>query len=131
MTFDSNLAYNRIEAIMEEIIETQVPSTVVWQAWERFQAGQKGRSGAFKYKVLSVDPGKSFSILWKTLFVRLVFVHSVEPLPRGSLIRYQIQIRGIFSLPLKWLIGNKIRKNVSAMLRSFVRQLEESQRAPS
>ena len=110
---------------MEEIVETHVKPAVVWQAWERFQAGQKGKEGAFKYKVLEVDPGKSFSILWKSLFTRLIFTHHVEPTEKGSRIRYQIQIRGPFAFPLKFLIGKKIQRNIAALLKSFVKQLEE------
>ncbi|MBI3508422.1 MAG: hypothetical protein HY069_02140 [Chlamydiia bacterium] len=109
---------------MEEIIETKVSPQVVWQAWERFQQGEKGRAGAFKYRILQVEPGKSFSILWKTLFVRLIFTHRVELTPTGSKVGYEIQIKGLFAYPVRWLIGNKIRRNTAALLRSFVKQLE-------
>lgn len=112
--------------MMEESIETPVSPAVVWQAWERFQEGQKGKQGAFRYQILTVDPGKSFSILWKSLFARLVFTHRVEPSGSGSRISYHIQIRGPFAFPLKLLIGNKLKKNVSALLKSFVKQLEST-----
>jgi len=112
---------------MEEIIETNVSADVVWRAWERFQTNQKGKAGAFKYRVLDVQPGRSFSILWKTLFVRFIFTHRVEAIPRGSRISCGIEIRGLFAFPMRLLIGNKIRKNVAATLKSFVKQLENLQ----
>ena len=111
--------------IGQETIETFVSSKIVWQAWERFQSGEKGKAGVFKYKVLDVDPGKSFSILWKTLFARLIFTHLVESTGVGCRISYRIQIRGLFAYPIRFLIGKKLRSNVALLLKSFVRQLEE------
>lgn len=111
--------------IGQETIETRVSPQVVWQAWERFQTGEKGQSGSFKYKILNIEPGVSFSILWKTLFARLVFTHRVEGLEKGSKISYRIEIKGPFAYPLRFLIGKKLRKNVAALLKSFVQQLEE------
>jgi hypothetical protein len=117
---------------MEERIEARVPPQDVWQAWERahalhsekgIQEGQKGKN-KFRYKVLDVKHGESFSILWKTLFVRLIFSHSVKPIQRGSLISYRVQIKGIFAWPVRWLLGEKIRKNISHVLRAIVQELE-------
>lgn len=123
---------------MEEKIETRVSSERIWQAWEsahRHQGGGslvKGYTGTvngktgkgIRYEVLDVDPGKSFSIVWKTLFVRLVFSQSVAPVKRGSEIRYSIAIRGPFAIPIRWLLGNKIRYNISQALKAMVKQLE-------
>lgn len=111
--------------IGQETIETRVPSHIVWRAWERFQTGEKGKSGSFKYTVLAIDPGKSFSILWKTLFARLIFTHIVEPTGEGCRISYRIEVRGPFAYPIRLLIGKKLRKNVTALLKSFVSQLEQ------
>jgi hypothetical protein len=124
---------------MEEIVEARVPPSRVWEAWEKAHAvngsakiveGFKGKTQTegkkgFRYRVLNVDPGKSFSILWKTLFVRLLFHHSVHPTKRGSEIRYSFEIKGLFALPVRWLLGNKIRSNLSLVLKAIVRQLEE------
>lgn len=111
---------------MQENIETRVPPEIVWQAWERFQEGQKGKQGSYKYKILDVEPGKGFSILWKSLFVRMLFIHRVEPLFEGSRISYQIQIKGLFSPIVRFFMGAKIRKSVSFLLKSFVKQLEQN-----
>lgn len=117
---------------MEEMIEARVSPDQVWDAWERahslhgpqgIESGQKGKS-KFKYKILDVKKGESFSILWKTLFVRLVFNHSVKPTKRGSEIRYKVQIKGPFAWPVRWLLGNKIKQNISLVLKAIVRQLE-------
>ncbi len=117
---------------MEEMIEARVNPEEVWEAWEKahafhgqqgIEAGQKGKS-RFKYKIIDVKKGESFSILWKTLFVRLIFNHSVKPTRRGSEIRYQVQIKGLFAWPVRWLLGNKIKSNIALVLKAIVRQLE-------
>lgn len=117
---------------MEEMIEARVSPEEVWQAWEKAHAlhgqkgieeGQKGKS-KFKYKVLEVKKGESFSILWKTLFVRLVFTHRVKPTQRGSEICYAVKIKGPFAWPVRWLLGQKIKNNISYVLKAVVRELE-------
>lgn len=123
---------------MQHRIEAKVPPKKVWEAWERahqihgqkgIQAGQKGErktegKKGFQYQILDVLPGESFSILWKTLFVRLIFTHTVKPSLKGSEIRYQVQIRGPFAWPIRWLLGNKIRQNIAHVLQAIVKQLE-------
>ena len=82
--------------LMKEIIETRVPAETVWQAWAaahegrgqgKLAAGQSGKV-PFRYQVLEVDPGKSFSILWKAYLVRLIFRQSVSTTAKGSRICY-------------------------------------------
>lgn len=117
---------------------TRVSKDKVWNAWVTAHAahGQsdlvsgakgemkgKGKKG-IAYRILDVVPGKSFSILWKTLFVRLIFHYSVRPLDRGSEVRYDFCIKGIFAYPVRFLLENKIRKNLAAVLKAFVAQLE-------
>lgn len=127
---------------MEQIIEARVPPAKVWETWEkahaahgekRIEPGFKGRakSGAkkgFKYQILDVVPGKSFSILWKTLFVRLIFTHVVTPTKRGSEIRYSFQIKGLFAWPIRKLLGKKIQANLALVLKAIVKQLEDESR---
>jgi len=117
---------------MEEMIEAKVPPEAVWAMWEKAHAlhaqegcvtAEKGKK-KFKYKILNVQKGKSFSILWKTLFVRLLFSHSVEPIASGSTIRYKVQIKGLFAWPVRWLIGEKIRNNLAVVLKAIVKELE-------
>ena len=123
---------------MEEKIETRVPPERIWKAWEMAHAkqgggiietGQKGQSQAkngkgFTYEVFDVVKGERFSLVWKTLFVRLIFSHSVVPKKRGSEIRYTIAIRGLFAIPVRWILGNKIRYNISQVLKTMVKRLE-------
>lgn len=123
---------------MLQMIEAKVPPKKVWEAWERAHQmhGQKGiQSGVqgerktdgkkgFHYQILDVTPGESFSILWKTFFVRLVFTHTVKPSTKGSQISYQVQIRGPFAWPVRWILGNKIRQNIAHVLQAIVKQLE-------
>ena len=110
---------------MEEQIETRVAPEVVWKAWERVHSlhGQRAES-KIKYKILDVKNGESFSVLWKTLFVRLIFIHKVKPIPYGSVISYTVQIKGLFAWPVRFLIEGKIRKNIHLVLKAMVRELE-------
>ena len=117
---------------MEEMIEARVPPQAVWAMWEKAHAlygeegsvsGNKGKK-KFKYKILNVQKGECFSILWKTLFVRLIFNHSVKPIATGSEIRYKVQIKGLFAWPIRWLVGEKIKNNLAAVLKAIVRELE-------
>ncbi len=118
---------------MEEQIEASVLPSEVWRAWERAHAGQnqkglkegeKDRKGKFAYQILNVKEGESFSILWKSLFVRLIFTQSVKPTLKGSLISYQVQIKGPFAWAVRWLIGEKVRKSISSILKAIVKELE-------
>ena len=124
---------------MEEIIEARVLPERVWETWEKAHAahgqtkleeGIKGKTQldgkkGFRYRILDVVPGRSFSILWKTLFVRLIFHHAVRPTSRGCEIRYSFEIKGFFAWPVRRLLGNKIRSNLSLVLKSLARQLED------
>ena len=127
-----------VKGLMEEIIEVRVPPELVWQAWEKahalhkeggivpgVRAKTKGEgSKGFRYQILDVTPGISFSIRWKTLFVRLIFTHTVTPAPKGSEIRYGVKIRGFFAWPVRYFLGNKIRKNLSFVLKELGKRLE-------
>jgi hypothetical protein len=107
---------------MEETIEARVAPEKVWALWEK--KIEEPVTGKIRYKILNVQKGKSFSILWKTLFVRLIFTHSVKKAPLGSFIRYQVEIKGLFAMPVRFFLGEKIRQNLSLVLRSVVRDLE-------
>lgn len=117
---------------MEASIEASVTAEVVWRAWEKAHAlcanepiepGQRARSSGFKYKILDVVPGERFSILWKSLFVRMIFTHSVKAVKKGVEIRYTAEIKGLFAWPVRWMLENKIRKNLSFVLKEFAKQL--------
>lgn len=122
--------------MIESAIDTKVSQDAVWRAWKKahamdssFQPGRKGAlktegGGRFSYKILDIREGESFTILWKSLFVRLIFTHSVAAQPRGSKISYRIQIKGFFAWPVRYLLREKIRRNLNAILRSLVKELE-------
>ena len=128
---------------MQEV-ETTVAPEIVWSAWEkahathadggsftpnqRVKTAKEGAKG-FKYRILDVKQGESFSILWSSFFARLHFVHSVRPLPRGALIQVKFQIRGPFAWPLRWMLKKKIERNLALVLKTMARQLEEEARA--
>lgn len=123
--------------MIESIIQTKVNPQAVWQAWQKahamsadFVPGKKGslktgRSSQFHYQILSVREGESFSILWKSLFVRLLFTQEVTPhTERGSQIRYSVNISGFFAWPARFFLKNKIQRNLSLVLHSLVKELE-------
>jgi len=124
--------------VAKEIIEVRASPAAVWQLWERSHAkngqsqiekGQRAYARAegksqFKYEILDVIPQEKFSVLWKALFVRLIFVHEVKAIKKGSEICYQVEIRGLFSKLLGWMLGKKIRENIRLVLKSIVKQLE-------
>ncbi|HSX26692.1 MAG TPA: hypothetical protein VLE89_06770 [Chlamydiales bacterium] len=114
---------------MEETIEARVSPEEVWEVWEKAHALEGAGNGwqsknKFRYKILDVKKGESFSILWKTLFVRLLFTHLVKPTKRGSEIQYQVQIKGLFAWPVQWMLGPKIKRNIGYVLKAIVKELE-------
>jgi hypothetical protein len=123
---------------MKASLTTTVPPLRIWTAWqtahagageEPMHSGQKGVSkkpglSGFKYQVRQIKEGESFSILWKTFFVRLIFTYAVKPISRGSEVSCFVEVRGPFSWLVRWALGDKIRKNLSQALQAMVRQLE-------
>ncbi|MBU6384010.1 MAG: hypothetical protein KGQ49_05870 [Verrucomicrobia bacterium] len=111
---------------MEEQIEARATPAEVWKLWQRahpIESGQKGKD-KFRYQILDVKEGEAFSIVWKSLFVRLVFTHKVQPTEKGSMISYHVQIKGPFAWAVRRLIGNKIRNNLQLVLKAIVKELE-------
>jgi len=118
---------------MEATIESRLKPETVWRAWERahevhangpLEPGKRAKSTGFKYKILDVIPGISFSISWKSLFVRMIFSHSVKAMKNGSEIRYSSEIKGLFAWPVRFMLKNKIQKNLTFVLKEFTKQLE-------
>lgn len=115
---------------MEESIETTVHPQMVWAMWEQvhdLHAGKAGRA-KFKYKIIDVKPGESFSILWKALFVKLVLTQTVKPSAKGSEICYRVAIKGLFAWLARWFLSNKIKKNLASALQATVKQMEQNQK---
>lgn len=107
---------------MEEMIEARVSPAEVWAAWEKKL--EQGQTGPLRYKILDMQKGESFSILWKTLFVRLIFTQSIKPTAKGSEICYSVQIKGLFAWFVRFILGKKIRNNLFAVLKAMAKQLE-------
>lgn len=114
---------------MIEIRETRVPPDFIWKAWNRAHdldtnLGQPKQQGKFRYRIVNVKKGESFSILWKSLFVRLIFTYKVQPLYSGSQISHQVEVKGPFAWFLRWAIGAKLKENLATSLKSMIQQLE-------
>jgi len=124
--------------MIEEVIQTKVSPNRVWQAWSAAHSMDKGFApkqkgvlrtvggSKFSYRILDVRDGESFTILWKTMFVRLVFTHTVVSMSKGSGISYRVQIRGFFAWPVRFFLTGKIRQNLQSILKSLVKELERS-----
>lgn len=129
---------------MKPIISTtysEVTPSRIWEHWKKaspfnhwdsasntMAEDHKGhvvsnKGKAVPYKILEVKEGKSFTICWKALFLRLIFTYQVDPMKNGSNITYSVQIKGIFSLPIRFILRRKIQKSLDEGLRSFVDKL--------
>ena len=115
---------------LEQKIDARVTPEQVWKAWEKVHdqtgivEGKKGVVKKIRYQFLEVVPGERYTICWKTLFVRLIFTHSVVSTQRGAEITYSAKIKGLFAIPVRWMLGPKISQNLGLVLRALVRQLE-------
>lgn len=95
------------------------------------ESGKKGVSktsnrSKFKYQIQEIIEGESFSILWKSFLTSLLFTYKVTSFSKGSEISCSVKVRGLLSGPVRWMLGNKIRKNLESALHTLVRQLERS-----
>lgn len=123
---------------MKAELETPLPSFRIWDAWLKAHAAagladlQKGKKGTsqkpghsgFKYQIQQVVENESFSIAWKTLFVRLLFTYAVKPIAKGSKVSCSVDIKGFFAWPVRFFLANKIQKKLTQALHSMVRELE-------
>lgn len=124
--------------MIESVIQTKVLPSKVWQSWHKahkmekgFHSGQKGalttkEGSVFSYRILDVHENESFKILWKSLFVHLIFTHTVRPQGKGSEISYQVEIRGLMAPLARIFLRKKIQSNLQLILRSLVRELESN-----
>lgn len=116
--------------------KTKVSSEHVWQAWTKVHPTlipgavgtvQDARGRKIAYHILEVNQGKSFSISWKALFVRLIFSYEVAPLNFGSEIRYGFKLVGPFAWIVRWWISPKICANLDLVLKAFIKHIESGQ----
>ncbi len=117
--------------MIQSTIVTKAPPEAVWAVWkkahnmdETFVPGKKGKAKALSYRILEVSEGSHFTILWRSLFVRLLFSHRVAPMEGGSEIRYSVQIRGPLAWPMRFLLRSKIERNLAFVLKSLGKELE-------
>lgn len=75
-----------------------------WNHWDQSQQVEKGKKGhvvsknkkAIPYKILQVEKNKCLTILWKALFVRLLFKYQIENQEKGCIISYTVSFKGFF-----------------------------------
>jgi hypothetical protein len=119
--------------MIQSTIVTKAPPEAVWAIWkkahnmdESFVPGKKGKAKALSYRILEVSEGSYFTILWKSLFVKLLFSHRVAPAKGGAEICYSVEIRGPFAWPMRLLLRSKIERNLAFVLKSLGKELEMS-----
>ena len=110
--------------MIKSSIRTKIPSEIIWTSFSRTFSFEKGKSGRFKYRILSVKEGESFSLLWRAFLSRLIFTYAVIPVEEGSEISTQVEIRGIFSRLLRYFLRNKIQHSLDLSLKELVKKLE-------
>lgn len=117
-----------------EVKRTRLDPKIVWRAWTQAHKTElkngaighvqpEGKKGV-SYEIAGVVPGVSFSTVWKSFLVRLVFEHTVRPLDIGSEVRYGFRIEGPLAWILRPLLRNKIGLHVKNALHTFIQQLE-------
>jgi hypothetical protein len=109
--------------------ETKVPPDRVWRAWNvahrlDTNGGQVQTQGRFKYQIVDIKKGEGFSILWRTLFVKLLLTYRVQALYGGSQISYRVQVKGLFAWLVRWVLQRKLKEDSEQVLRQMVEQLE-------
>ncbi|HSX14229.1 MAG TPA: hypothetical protein VLE96_07425 [Chlamydiales bacterium] len=108
---------------------TRASAEKVWAAWShahqgKLVSGATGINQKIHYTILDVIPGRSFSVSWKALFIRLVFSHEVVKTGSGTEIRYDFKLSGPFAWMVRWWISPKIRANLHLVLNAFIKQIE-------
>lgn len=108
---------------MEEKIETRADARKVWQAWSHMHSGS-GEAGKLKYQIINLEPNKRFTMVWKTMFLRLLLTYAVSPTSRGSEIAFDVTVKGPMGWAVRWFLAPKIQANLRDALRTFARKLE-------
>ena len=135
-----------------EKVKTKVPPKKVWKMWadtynwsgnkDRFSSGQKGFKEGKKgfvrdqkgrkagYKITKLEQGKSFTMVWGSIFLRMYFKYLISPQPKGCIITCKVKFGGIFVFPVSFFLRKKVKKNLSDSLHQFVDRLEMQQMQP-
>lgn len=127
---------------IEEEIDTKVSSKVIWNAWKdiyhrqmsdhektEFYTGKKGffhpqKGKPVPFMICDIREDESFTTVWKTGFIRLVFRYQVEPTDLGSKIKCKVLFKGFFSYPVSLLIRGSVKKFLARYLKEFSDKLE-------
>ncbi len=136
---------------LRETLKTKVPPKKVWRMWadtynmnktDRASSKQKGfkegrvghvRDGKgrkAKYRITKLVQGKSFTMVWGSIALRMYFTYSVSPDGRGSNVSCKVKFGGLFVFPLCFFLRGKVRKNLADSLHQFVQRLEMQQQRP-
>ncbi len=117
---------------MRASIVVRVPAAKIWKIWESgyAQRGQllvEGATGAVQkmsYRIAEVEPGVRFAMIWKAYFVRLALLQSLRATDVGTEICYEMQVRGFWGAPVRWMLRNVVRKQLEKALELLAKQLQ-------
>lgn len=127
---------------IEESIVTKAPAKKVWQAWVDMYQMKSGGKALFKegyngyvkekgkkvaFKLVDITKGESFSTIWKSFFVKMVFRYEVKQQAKGSLITTSVKFGGMFGWIARIFLKTKMKKNLASSLEQFASQLNMSQ----
>ena len=105
-----------------------------WHEWDpdtraasiegEFVQGARGRLVPSKglpvpMRLLTVVPGKEFTVESRVLFSAMLFGHVLEALPEGVRATHWVAFRGPCAWFLRWLVGGRIRRGLPLTMRSL------------
>ena len=76
------------------------------------------------YRIAEVEPGVRFAMIWKAYFVRLALLQSLRATDVGTEICYEMQVRGFWGAPVRWMLRNVVRKQLEKALELLAKQLQ-------
>lgn len=120
---------------------SKAPAKRVYQAWSEmyqaktggnFKEGYKGNitemGKKMPFEIKQVKKNDSFTIVWRSFLVRIIFTYAVKQEHKGSTISCKVRFGGPFGWVGRIFLKNKMRKNLEDMLSSFAEQMNMMQK---
>lgn len=112
-------------------IKTDLSPKIIWSSWKRafefngssLKVGEKGKA-AVRFQILDVIEGKSYTIVWKSLFTKISYTYQVSETQNGSHIQIFANPKGFFFWIVHLTLKKKIQKDLETFLSQFVQALK-------
>jgi hypothetical protein len=75
------------------------------------------------FKIEDVIKGKSFKMVWYSFLMDMIFFYEVKDDEKDCIVTCRVNLRGFFSLPIRYFLKRKIQKHLSFSLREFANKL--------